>query len=170
LEDALGRYQVTHIHSSIREALKAMEVTESTLPVSPEGSEATPKDWFTQSLVGGWATPERGEPSPDSQPTEPLKHKWVGRMVGGSPANAESCEWVRYCDVCGMEDTCEDDPIPPCEGFPSPEPDQPTCGKCGRVMEQKFFKGGFPPIWRCRACEYGVAPKVAGIWSRHAEN
>ncbi len=28
LEDALGRYQVTHIHSSVRAALKAMDVTE----------------------------------------------------------------------------------------------------------------------------------------------
>lgn len=28
LQDALGRYQVTHIHSSIREALKAMDITE----------------------------------------------------------------------------------------------------------------------------------------------
>jgi hypothetical protein len=29
LEDALGRYQVTHIHSSIREALKAMDAAEN---------------------------------------------------------------------------------------------------------------------------------------------
>lgn len=29
LEDALGRYQVTHIHSSVREAIKAMSATES---------------------------------------------------------------------------------------------------------------------------------------------
>lgn len=29
LEDALGRYQVTHIHSSIREAIKAMDKTEA---------------------------------------------------------------------------------------------------------------------------------------------
>ena len=29
LHDALGRYQVTHIHSSIREALKVMDITEN---------------------------------------------------------------------------------------------------------------------------------------------
>lgn len=42
-----------------------------------------------------------------------MSHKWVGRQVGGSPFNAESYEWVRYCDICGIEDTCED-PLPPC--------------------------------------------------------
>ena len=29
LEDALGKFQATHIHASIREALKAMEVVET---------------------------------------------------------------------------------------------------------------------------------------------
>jgi len=42
-------------------------------------------------------------------------HKWVGRRQGGDPADAGSYEWVRYCSVCGMEDTCED-PLPPCPG------------------------------------------------------
>ncbi len=47
--------------------------------------------------------------------TDPLKtHKWVGQRVGGDPANAGSYEWVRYCSVCGIEDTCED-PLPPCQ-------------------------------------------------------
>ncbi len=41
------------------------------------------------------------------------KHKWTGRMQGGSPVEAGSTEWVRYCDSCGMEDTCED-PLPGC--------------------------------------------------------
>lgn len=42
------------------------------------------------------------------------KHKWSGlRRVGGHPANAESYEFVRICEVCGMEDTCE---VPPCPG------------------------------------------------------
>lgn len=40
-------------------------------------------------------------------------HKWVGQKMGGNPACAESYEWVRYCSMCGMEDTCED-PLPPC--------------------------------------------------------
>ncbi len=40
-------------------------------------------------------------------------HKWVGRQMGGNPANAESYEWVRYCDYCGAEDTCEEG-IPEC--------------------------------------------------------
>lgn len=42
-------------------------------------------------------------------------HKWVGAQQGGHPAEASSCEWIRYCEVCGMEDTCED-PLPPCPG------------------------------------------------------
>jgi hypothetical protein len=42
-------------------------------------------------------------------------HKWVGQRRGGDPADAGSYEWVRYCEICGMEDTCED-PLPPCPG------------------------------------------------------
>ena len=48
------------------------------------------------------------------------EHKWTGCQMGGSPANAESYEWICYCSVCGMEDTCED-PLPPC---PGPESNQ----------------------------------------------
>lgn len=40
-------------------------------------------------------------------------HKWIGRQRGGDPADAASYEWVRYCEECGMEDTCED-PLPEC--------------------------------------------------------
>lgn len=43
-------------------------------------------------------------------------HKWTGQRAGGDPADGSSYEWVRYCDVCGMEDTCED-PLPPCPGL-----------------------------------------------------
>jgi len=42
-------------------------------------------------------------------------HQWTGKQAGGDPADAGSYEWVRYCSVCGMEDTCED-PLPPCPG------------------------------------------------------
>jgi hypothetical protein len=49
------------------------------------------------------------------------KHTWVFQRAGGNPANAESYEWVRYCSVCGMEDTCEDEELPPCEGVIAPE-------------------------------------------------
>lgn len=40
-------------------------------------------------------------------------HKWTGRRMGGSPDNAESYEWARFCDYCGAEDTCDDD-LPAC--------------------------------------------------------
>lgn len=50
-------------------------------------------------------------------------HIWTGCRLGGHPANADSYEWVRYCQVCGMEDTCED-PLPPC---PRGD-DYPYCG------------------------------------------
>ena len=43
-------------------------------------------------------------------------HKWTGLQQGGNPAETGTYEWVRYCSVCGMEDTCED-PLPPCPGF-----------------------------------------------------
>lgn len=36
--------------------------------------------------------------------------------------------------------------------------DKPTCGRCGKELEQKFFLGGFDPIWRCRWCEYSRKP------------
>ena len=42
LQDALGRYQVTHIHSSIREALKVMDITENQ-PVE-QGEQTLDKD------------------------------------------------------------------------------------------------------------------------------
>jgi len=29
---------------------------------------------------------------------------------------------------------------------------------CGATKERKFFMGGYPPIWRCKACEYAAAP------------
>lgn len=41
-------------------------------------------------------------------------HKWTGCQRGGSPVEATSSEWVRYCEYCGSEDTCEDD-MPACE-------------------------------------------------------
>ncbi len=41
-------------------------------------------------------------------------HKWVGRMVGGSSAEATSSEWICFCEFCGSEDTCEEG-MPPCE-------------------------------------------------------
>lgn len=39
---------------------------------------------------------------------KPGEHKWVGKQQGGNPADVESCEWVCYCDVCGVENH-EDD-------------------------------------------------------------
>lgn len=32
--------------------------------------------------------------------------------------------------------------------------EEKKCEVCGGDMERKFFMGGFPPIWRCRRCEY----------------
>lgn len=59
------------------------------------------------------SAPARGaDPTLDAAPRE---HKWTGVQRGGDPAEAGSYEWVRYCQVCGMEDTCED-PLPPCFG------------------------------------------------------
>jgi hypothetical protein len=57
LEDALGRYQVTHIHASIREALKAMNKTEvdtSELPapVQPEDETTLPALWPNNKDIG----------------------------------------------------------------------------------------------------------------------
>lgn len=47
-------------------------------------------------------------------------HKWTGLQRGGNPADAGSYEWVRYCEVCGIEDTCED-PLPICGDTPKSE-------------------------------------------------
>jgi hypothetical protein len=35
--------------------------------------------------------------------TKTAKHRWVGQQAGGRPDDASSYEWVRYCDVCGVE-------------------------------------------------------------------
>lgn len=43
------------------------------------------------------------------------EHKWVGQRVGGDPTEAASYEWVRYCSICGMEDTHKD-LFPSCPG------------------------------------------------------
>lgn len=74
------------------------------------------------------------KPSPKKALASVRTHKWVGQQQGGSPAEAGSYEWVRYCSVCGMEDTCED-PLPPCPGeknspsdtpaFPPPNTEEP---------------------------------------------
>lgn len=57
--------------------------------------------------------------SAELTPLEALRtHCWVGRQQGGNPAEAESYEWIRYCAVCGMEDTCEDIVLP-CPGSTS---------------------------------------------------
>ena len=41
-------------------------------------------------------------------------HKWTGCQ--SDPFNHPG-EYVRYCSVCGIEDTCEDS-LPPCPGAP----------------------------------------------------
>lgn len=50
-----------------------------------------------------------------AQPPLSMLHKWVGKRVGGHPADAGSYEYVRYCENCGLEDSGEDEPIPPCD-------------------------------------------------------
>ena len=47
-------------------------------------------------------------------------HKWSGCRRGGNPSESGSYEYVRFCEVCGIEDTCED-PLPPCIAAPNKE-------------------------------------------------
>lgn len=47
-----------------------------------------------------------------------MSHKWTGLQQGGSPSEEGSYEWVRYCKLCGMEDSGEDN-LPPCPADPS---------------------------------------------------
>ncbi|MDE2106846.1 MAG: hypothetical protein KGL39_57050 [Patescibacteria group bacterium] len=42
-------------------------------------------------------------------PDTPRPHVWVGQRSGGDPTEASSAEFVRYCQVCGSEDTGEED-------------------------------------------------------------
>lgn len=51
-----------------------------------------------------------------------MSHQWTGVQRGGDPTEAGSTEYVRYCRLCGIEDTCED-PLPPCS--------VKECDKCG---------------------------------------
>ena len=71
---------------------------------------------------------------------EPRKHRWGGCKLGGSPAEESSQEWVRYCEDCGMEDTCED-PLPPCPG-----PEQPAPKRDG-VPVHTLVNTGKPIRW-----------------------
>ncbi len=49
-------------------------------------------------------------------------HNWVMRRMGGNPANAESYERIRYCEICGIEDICEDNEnFPACAPLPASE-------------------------------------------------
>ncbi len=41
------------------------------------------------------------------------QHEWTGCQQGGSPVEESSTEWVRYCNKCGLEDSCED-PLAAC--------------------------------------------------------
>ena len=75
-----------------------------------------------------WPMPALANRTPE-QPA-PRKHRWGGCKLGGSPVEESSTIWVRYCEDCGMEDTCED-PLPPCPG-----PEQPAPKQAGDVVER----------------------------------
>jgi hypothetical protein len=48
----------------------------------------------------------RGRPRPAQlRPCHDGQHHWVGRQMGGPPNALGSYEWVKYCDVCGIERT-----------------------------------------------------------------
>jgi hypothetical protein len=49
--------------------------------------------------------PKQKTPADDEGPCPDGQHRWVGKRMGGPPDMAESCEWVEYCDVCGVENT-----------------------------------------------------------------
>ena len=76
------------------------------------------------------------------------EHVWTGCQLGGNPANAESYEWIRYCKVCGMEDTCED-PLPECPGE-----DEDTeigwCSSCDRIATEPAPQENGRPV--CPNC------------------
>jgi len=44
-------------------------------------------------------------------------------------------------------------------------PELSNCMKCGRPMERKCFMGGFPPIWRCKPCEYKEQDEARARWN-----
>ena len=51
--------------------------------------------------------------------SSPGAHKWDAMLLSGGSIDSGYYKSVRYCSVCGMEDTCED-PLPPCPGSDSP--------------------------------------------------
>ncbi len=75
---------------------------------------------------------KRLAPAEDAGATE---HKWKMQRMGGNPANAESYEWVRFCEVCGIEDTCED-PLPPCSPVPPVDAARPELPPCEPTVEE----------------------------------
>jgi hypothetical protein len=83
--------------------------------------------------------------------TNMRSHKWKHQRAGGNPADIESYEWVRFCDVCGIEDTCEDDENFPACVAPVPElkpevrtecEDCDSSGRCTFVCEQPEVQTG----------------------------
>lgn len=51
-------------------------------------------------------------------------HKWSGLQP-----SKHSTEYVRYCETCGIEDTCED-PLPPCKRVE-------ICETCGAAVDDE---------------------------------
>ena len=61
-------------------------------------------------------------------------HKWTGRQQGGCPSEIGSYEWVRYCDVCGVEDTHEDPPSPCTGNGDTVQEIIALCNSTGRIL------------------------------------
>jgi hypothetical protein len=109
------------IHNSLSEnrARFMAAAANSYMPEPTASAESTPEQFRAAGIIGGYSGPNPSGLPMRSTPEQP-QHKWTGCRRGGSPAEADSYEYVRYCEVCGIEDTCEY-PLPPCVA-----PEQPS--------------------------------------------
>lgn len=95
LQDALGRYQVTHIHSSIRNALKAMNLTEAA-PLDLEvRTRDIPRDKGWE-LPGVLVRPDGG----------PLLHQVGGEEARHCPKCHRLLDPNGLCPYCLDTDEC----------------------------------------------------------------
>jgi len=122
LQDALGRYQVTHCHASIRSALKMMDITEADTTPQPEtdGSYCNKLTERTDQFV---AQPETGDPETNEDKLRDLCaacYMMVGVLVhDGAPIPTK---WLDALSAAANDQPFSTDGLLPFEGGPSTIP------------------------------------------------
>lgn len=122
LEDALGRFQVTHVHSSVREALKVMNATteNDTEPASPSAVQGEPQ--LDPPLEEMLAIMDEQSKSCVNLPVNAIFMQTLIRVVrkqlASLPPEAPQQAHATICESCGGDGTlgvAEDGRLISCE-------------------------------------------------------